>query len=39
MVLELTQSLTEINTRNLPGGTARPASKADTFTAICEPIV
>jgi hypothetical protein len=31
--------LTEISTRNLPGGKARPAPKADNLTAICEPIV
>jgi hypothetical protein len=31
--------LTEISTRNLPGGKGRPAHKADNLTAICEPIV
>jgi hypothetical protein len=33
-----TQPLTEMITRNLPGGKERPARKAD-LTAICEPIV
>jgi hypothetical protein len=32
------QPLTEMSTRNLPGGRVRPARKADV-TAICEPIV
>jgi hypothetical protein len=36
MALGSTQPLTEISTRNIPGGKAR---KADNFTAICEPIV
>jgi hypothetical protein len=34
-----TQPLTEMSTRNLPGGKGRPARKADNFTVICEPIV
>jgi hypothetical protein len=34
-----TQPLTEMSTRNLPGGIGRPARKADNLTAICEPIV
>jgi hypothetical protein len=33
------QSLTEMSTRNLPGGKGRPARGADNLTAICEPIV
>jgi hypothetical protein len=33
-----TQPLTEMSTRNLPGGKRRPAPKADNLTAICEPI-
>jgi hypothetical protein len=33
-----TQPLTEMSTRNLPGGKGRPARKADNLTAICEPI-
>jgi hypothetical protein len=36
MVLGSTQPLTEISTRNLPGGKKRPAHKADNLTAICE---
>jgi hypothetical protein len=39
MALGSTQPLTEISTRNLPGGEGRPARKADNLTAICEPIV
>jgi hypothetical protein len=35
----LTQPLTEISTRNPPGGKGRPALKADNLTAICEPTV
>jgi hypothetical protein len=38
MVLVSTQPLTEMGTRNLPGGKERPARKAD-LTAICEPTV
>jgi hypothetical protein len=34
-----TQPLTEMCTSNLPGGKGRPALKADSLTAICEPIV
>jgi hypothetical protein len=34
-----TQALTEMSTRNLPGGKGRPARKADHLTVICEPIV
>jgi hypothetical protein len=37
MTLGLIQLLTEISTRNLPGGKARPARKDDNLTAICEP--
>jgi hypothetical protein len=39
MALESTQPLTEMNTRNVPGGKGRPTRKADNLTAICEPIV
>jgi hypothetical protein len=46
MALGLTQPLTEMSTRNLPGGGGGrgggkgwPACKADDLTAICEPIV
>jgi hypothetical protein len=37
MALGSTQLLTEMSTRNLPGGKGRPARKADNLTAICEP--
>jgi hypothetical protein len=42
MALESTQPLSEMSTRNLPGGEGgkgRPVRKADSLTAICEPIV
>jgi hypothetical protein len=39
MVLESTQPLPEMSTRNLPGVKGRSASKADNLTTICEPIV
>jgi hypothetical protein len=39
ITLESTQPLTQMSTRNLPGGKGRPARKADNLTAICEPIV
>jgi hypothetical protein len=39
MALGLTQPLTEMSTRNIPGGKGPPARKADNLTAICEPIV
>jgi hypothetical protein len=40
MALGSTQPLTEMSTRNLPGGgKGRPVRKADNLTAICEPIV
>jgi hypothetical protein len=39
MALGSTQPLTEMSTRNLPGGKGRPARKAETLTAISEPIV
>jgi hypothetical protein len=39
MALWSTQPLTEISTKNLPGGKRRPAPKADNLTAICERIV
>jgi hypothetical protein len=34
MTLGFTQPLTEMSTRNLPGGKARPVRKTDKFTAI-----
>jgi hypothetical protein len=39
MALGSTQPLTEMSTRNLPGGKGRPTLKADYLTAICEPSV
>jgi hypothetical protein len=39
MALGSTQPLTEISTRNLPGGKGRPVRAADNLTAICELIV
>jgi hypothetical protein len=37
MALESTQRLTEMSTRNLPGGKGRSALEAD-LTAFCEPL-
>jgi hypothetical protein len=34
-----TQPLTEMSTKNRPGGKGRPARKADNLTAICEQTV
>jgi hypothetical protein len=39
MALVSTQPVTEMSTRNLPGGKGRAVRKADNLTAICEPIV
>jgi hypothetical protein len=39
MALGSTQPLTEMSTRNLPGGKKQPALTADNLAAICEPIV
>jgi hypothetical protein len=39
MALGSTQPLTEMSTRNLPGGKGRPAGEADNLYAICESIV
>jgi hypothetical protein len=39
MSLGLTQPLTQMSTRNLPGGKGRPARKVDNLTVICEPNV
>jgi hypothetical protein len=39
MALGSTQPLTEMSTRNLPGGKGQPARRADNLTAICKPIV
>jgi hypothetical protein len=38
VALVSTQPLTEMSTRNLPGGKGRPTLKADNLTAIFEPI-
>jgi hypothetical protein len=39
MALDSTQHLTEMSTKNLPGGRRRPTRKADNLTSICEPII
>jgi hypothetical protein len=39
MALGSTQPLTEMSTRNLPGGKGRPAREPDNLTAICETTV
>jgi hypothetical protein len=39
MALGSTQPLTDMSTRNLPGGKGRPARGADNLTAICGPII
>jgi hypothetical protein len=39
MTLGSTQPLTEMSTKNLPGGKGLPARGADNLTSICEPIV
>jgi hypothetical protein len=39
MALDSFKPLTEMSTRNIPGGKRRPAHKADNLTGICEPIV
>jgi hypothetical protein len=39
MALGSTQPITEMSTRNLPGGKKRPARRADNLTAIYKPIV
>jgi hypothetical protein len=39
MALWSTQPLTEMSTRNIPGGNVGPALKADNLTAICKTIV
>jgi hypothetical protein len=37
MALGLTQPLTEMSTRNFPGGKKRPVRRTDNLAAICEP--
>jgi hypothetical protein len=39
VALASTQPLTEMNTRNFPGGKKRPARRADNLAAIYEPNV
>jgi hypothetical protein len=39
MALVSTKHLTEMSTRNIPGGEWRPAREADNLTAICEQSV
>jgi hypothetical protein len=39
MALGPTQPLTDMSTRNLPGGKGQPAHKADNLTTIYEPTV
>jgi hypothetical protein len=39
MALGPTQPLTEMSTKNLPGGKGWPVLKADNLTAFCEPII
>jgi hypothetical protein len=39
MALSSTKPLTEMITRNLPGGKGRPTLKADILIAICETII
>jgi hypothetical protein len=39
MVLESTQPVTEMSTRDLPGGKGGPTRNDDNLTAISEPIV
>jgi hypothetical protein len=39
MALRPTHPLTEMSTRNLPGGKGWPARKADNLTVICEPTI
>jgi hypothetical protein len=39
MALGLTQPLTEMSTRNLPGGKKWPALRADKLAAMCDPNV
>jgi hypothetical protein len=39
MALWSTQPLTELSSRNLPGGNGRPARKAEKLSTLCEPIV
>jgi hypothetical protein len=38
MDLGSSRPLTEVTTRNLPGGKERPELKADNLIVICEPV-
>jgi hypothetical protein len=38
MALGSTQPLTEMSTRDIPGGKGRPARKSDNLAALCELI-
>jgi hypothetical protein len=38
LALQSIQHLTEMSTRNIPGGKERQARKTDNLTAICEPM-
>jgi hypothetical protein len=38
MALGSTQPLTQMSTRNLPGGKVGPARKAHNLSVICEPL-
>jgi hypothetical protein len=39
MALGSSKPLIDMSTRDLPGGKGQPAFKANSLTAICEPIV
>jgi hypothetical protein len=39
MSLGSTQPLTEMSTRNIPGGQGRPACKSNNLTALCEATI
>jgi hypothetical protein len=39
MALWSTQPLTEMSTRNFPGGEGQAARKTDNLTHVCKPIV
>jgi hypothetical protein len=39
MAMGSSETLTEMNNRDLPGGKGRPAHGADNLTDICEPTV
>jgi hypothetical protein len=39
MAMGSSQPITEMSTKNLPGGEKRPARRADNLVAVCEPNV